>query len=112
MRILAGIGRRHLAAGTLVAALAVGAAPPEAWSQSRSSVTLDGRTITVIGGTSQSVRSVDRRTMISVDGRDIVIADGTIELDGKAYRIGDFGTVEVRVRGDEIDVTVDGRPIR
>ncbi|HEX9647142.1 MAG TPA: hypothetical protein VGB88_06565 [Alphaproteobacteria bacterium] len=95
----------------LAAIISAGPVPESAEADSRSSTSINGRTITVVGGSSQSISSTAERTVVKLDGSRIVIRDGRIELEDAVRVVGDFTKLEIRARDGRIDIFVDGEPI-
>lgn len=97
--------QRGLLIGMLVASLGVG----EALAQSRSSVSLGDKTITVTGGGSQSVSTAGDSAILNIDGR-VIRVDGTIiNLEGRTADLGPYRAIEIFVQPTDFRVVVDGR---
>lgn len=94
-------------AAILSASLVLGAAH----AQSRSSATINGRTITVVGGSSQSVASSGERTIVMLDGRKILITGGRVVFEDSVVEVGDFTALEIRAESGRFDIFVDGQPV-
>jgi hypothetical protein len=102
---------RLASAVMLAAVLAAGASPGTGNAQSRTSATINGKTVTLIGGSNQSLSSNDERTLVKVDGRRIVIKDGKITVGKKVHKIGGFTKIEIFARDGTLKIVVDGRPL-
>lgn len=115
MRILsAGPGnlRGVVGAIALAAMLAASLLPDVGRAESRSTTVINGKTITVVGRTLQSVNSTDRKTVIVVDGRRIVIDGERLEIGKRVHEIGRFTKIEIYARRGKFRVFVDGRRLR
>ena len=84
----------------------------EAIAQSSSSITVHGRSVTIVGGSNQQLRSgLLGGATITVDGTAIEVGRCTISLLDEEYEIGPDGPVVIRVHGDEIVLEVDGETV-
>lgn len=92
--------------------MAAGLVPETGQAASRTSTSINGKSITVEGGSIQSYRSNRSGTVIKVDGRRIVIRDGLITLGGVVHEVGDFSKIEIRSHNGKLEIHVDGRLIR
>lgn len=101
--------RRLAFAVALAALLSAGLVRGVGLAESRTSATINGKTVTLIGGSNQSFVSNDRRTLVKVDGRQIVITDGTITVGKKVRKIGHFTKIEIFARDGKLKIVVDGR---
>lgn len=106
--------RGRLLSGTLVLLLSVSGLAVTvgtAWAQSRVSSTLDGRTITVVGGSAVSTSYAGSRGEISLNGFSITIQGDRLEYDSQSLDIGSTGEVELIADGDKVAVIVAGTEV-
>lgn len=81
----------------------------EAIAQSSSSITVHGRSVTIIGGSNQQLRSgLLGGATITVDGTAIEVGRRSISLLDEEYEIGPDGPIIIRIEGDEIILEVEG----
>jgi len=78
-------------------------------AESRSSTVINGKTITVVGGSIQFINSTDEKTVVVLDGRRIVIGNGKIKAGTRVHDIGRFTKIEIYARGGGLKIYVDGR---
>jgi len=84
----------------------------EAIAQSSSSITVNGRSVTIVGGSNQQLRSgLLGGATITVDGTVIEVGDRTVSLLDEDYEIDPEGPMIIRVQGDEIIIEVDGETV-
>ncbi|WP_366658240.1 GYF domain-containing protein [Fodinicurvata sp. EGI_FJ10296] len=84
---------------------------PETKAQSTSSITVNGSSITVIGGRNQSVRSVNNVARIDLDGVAISIEPGLITVDGERIPIERFSRAVIDATGWGLTITIDDRVV-
>lgn len=80
-------------------------------AQSRSTMTVNGMTVTVLGGGSISQRSTPAGAELSVNGTPIFIGSGEIVVDGQTYAVEVTEQVVVDLTGGALSVIVDGTPL-
>lgn len=102
-----------MSALVLGAFLGAGAVLPvsQAQAQSRSSVTVDGRSITVVGGGSQSIRSGTGRIEVVLNGTQILVFPDRIEIGGDSVATPGGGAVELDTTGGALVVRVGGETV-
>lgn len=84
----------------------------QGFAQSVSTSTVNGRSITVIGGATNSIRTNNDRTEIRVDDQTISITPNAIMIDGAAYPASDVSTLRIMVEDGELNVIANGRDVR
>jgi len=112
MRIFSAISenfRGLIAIVALATMLSGSLSPGTGQAESRTSTVINGKAITVVGGSIQSINSDDRRTVVFLDGRRIVISDGMIEVDKRVHDIGRFTRIEIHARDGDLKIYVDDR---
>ena len=80
-------------------------------AQSHTSVSYNGKTITVTGAASQSVSTANDSAVISADGIRIEVDGETLMMEGRTAQIGDFEAMVVTIVDGAARITVDGRPV-
>ncbi len=85
-------------------------AQDEKKSSGHSTVSIDGKTIEVVGGTS-SVSSSNGRVSIKSGDHEVVIEDGKIVVGGESHDLGDFTKLTLTVEDGGIKVNVDGKDL-
>jgi hypothetical protein len=78
---------------------------------SHTSVSYQGRTITVTGAASQSVTTANDSAVISADGIRIDVDGETLTMDGRTAQLGDFEAMAVTIADGVARITVDGREV-
>jgi hypothetical protein len=104
-------GGGGVAALALAAIISAGLVLVAAHAESRSSTTINGKTIAVVGGSSQSLSSSGEKTVVKLDGREIVISGGRIAFDDSVLDVGDFTKLEIHAEDGRLDIFVDGERV-
>ena len=85
--------------------------PDHAAAQSKSSVTVNGKTVTVIGGRSRSMSTSPSGASIVLDGTRIEMSGDVLSVDGKDYPLADYREVEIESTEAGVSVRVDGETL-
>jgi len=104
--------RALASAVALAVLLSTGLVPATGQAESRSSTVINGKRITVVGGSIQSINSTGQRTVVVLDGRRIVIRDGKITAGKKVHKVGHFSKIEINGRDGHLKIYVDGRLLK
>lgn len=108
MRYLFGVLRQTIAMLAMVVALSLFAVEPAA-AGSRSSMTVNGLTVTVVGGSAQNISAINDGARIELDGRAIVARPNEIAVDGTTYEVEDpYREIVIEAGEWGLKVSTDG----
>ncbi len=95
----------------IAAALFASMAGGPVLANSTSSVSLNGKAITVSGAQSQSVSAANGVAIIAADDLRIMIDGETLTMDGRSVDLGPFRMLDIQIINGEPSITVDGELI-
>ena len=103
--------RAVLAALALSSAVGASGAPNTAMAQSRMSSTFGDMTVTVVGGSTQSIAAMGDGARVLLDDHEILAESDRITVDGVGYPVEAFRELVANAEGYGLTITVDGRPV-
>lgn len=80
-------------------------------ANSSSTVSVNGKAISVSGAHSQSVSTSNDTAIIAADDLRIFIDGETLMMDGRSVDLGPFRMLDIRIVNGEPRITADGRPV-
>jgi len=80
-------------------------------AQSQSSVVMNGKTISVVGGSSHSLSTTNDSANIIVDDIRIQLRGETLSMDGRSAQLGAFQGIAISIEEGTAKILVDDQPV-